>query len=117
MASYNLGAARRQSPGLGTVDAAKWRHAAATRGPGKGRKRPGQRQLQNMCFCETNRIGFIVKTGVKILKGNWMWSERVKSSIRFVWNGNVSKHPLPSLSVQAMKSLILVFCLLLGLAV
>ena len=40
--------ARRQSPGLETVDAA-WRHAAAT-GVGRGRK--------NMRFCETNRIGF-----------------------------------------------------------
>jgi len=67
---------------------------AARRGYKKtenGRKRPGERRLKNMRFCETNRIGFMMKTGVKILRGNWIWSKRVEISIRFVWNGNVGK--------------------------
>jgi len=45
------------------------------------------RGLRYMCFCETNRIGFMIETGDNILSWNWMRSERWKYSIRFVWNG------------------------------
>src|SRR6266481_4620379 len=38
-----------------------------------------------MCFCETNRIGFSVKTGDNILRWNWIRSKRWEISIRFVW--------------------------------
>ena len=39
-------------------------------------------------FCETNRIGFGMKTGDNILRWNWMRKKRVRISIRFVWRGN-----------------------------
>ena len=38
--------------------------------------------------CETNRIGFAMKTGVNHLWWNWMRSAGMESSIRFVWNEN-----------------------------
>jgi hypothetical protein len=46
-----------------------------------------EKRRANMCFCETNRIGFGMKTGDNILSWNWMRSKRVEISIRFVWNG------------------------------
>jgi hypothetical protein len=39
-----------------------------------------------MRFCETNRIGYGMKTVDKMLRRNKMQSRRVKISIRFVWN-------------------------------
>ena len=47
---------------------------------------------KNMRICETNRIGFSMKTGVNLLKWNWMRSAGVKISIRFVWNENTDVH-------------------------
>src|ERR1017187_2904414 len=44
-------------------------------------KRRGER---NMPFCETNRIGFSVKTGGNILRWSWMRRKGVEISIRFV---------------------------------
>jgi hypothetical protein len=46
-----------------------------------------------MCFCETNRISFMMKTGDNVLRWNWMRSKRVGISIRFVWNENMANTP------------------------
>src|SRR5882724_3122786 len=43
---------------------------------------------ENMCFCETNRIGFMMKTRDNVLRWNWMRSKRVGIPIRFVWDRN-----------------------------
>src|ERR1035438_9043708 len=45
------------------------------------------RDVKNMCFCETNRIGFDMKSGGNTLKENWMRISRGKISIRFVFTG------------------------------
>jgi hypothetical protein len=50
------------------------------------RRRP--RGLENMCFCETNRIHFRVKTWCKILRQSWMQNKILRIPIRFVWNEN-----------------------------
>src|SRR5216683_6305575 len=39
-------------------------------------------------FYETNRIGFITKTGGNTLKWSWIRSKRVRISIRFVFHEN-----------------------------
>src|ERR1017187_2323605 len=48
----------------------------------------GEGGIENMRFCETNRIGLSGKTGNKLLRGNLMRSGRGEKPIRFVWNGN-----------------------------
>jgi hypothetical protein len=42
--------------------------------------------------CETNRIGFPMKTGLNLLRWNWMRNKGVEISIRFVWNENTDLH-------------------------
>src|SRR5580704_4254750 len=74
---YNQRRARRQSP--------RSRNRGCRRMAARCDYKEG---LENMCFCETNRIGFGVKTGGKILRRSRMRRKRVKISIRFVWNGN-----------------------------
>src|ERR1035438_4745042 len=45
----------------------------------------GGRISKNMCFCETNRIGFMTKTGDNTLRWSRIRSKGVKISIRFVF--------------------------------
>ena len=82
------------------------------RAPGFRRRQvvADKEDIENKRFCETNRIGFMMKTGDNVLRSNWMRSKRVGISIRFVWNENsvstTHLNPLLRTSVWSSERLV-----------
>src|SRR5467141_325899 len=75
--------------GGGTATECRGYKESVERNGAHGVRRPtktvvGIMKRENMCFCETNRIGFSMKTGDNILSWNWLCIERGGISIRFV---------------------------------